>query len=202
MMMAICRATICPARDQRGAAGQAHERIALARLEGAAEAAAVAADLVAHEREEVLVEVEPEVRVLVEDDFGQQAIDGHDRHLSGDRDAAIRQHVDLFTGIQFVVLEASRRIGGVFLEAAGGLLDGRDVNLEVRIESAEADGNQPGVAGLQKFPIETNPIEGGGILLRKGLQMRAEGHAREATRGLVEGGALNDAIEGGGQIRR
>ena len=61
------------------------------------------------------------VRVLVEHDLREQAIDGHDGDLTGHLHAVIHD-ADIFPRLKLAVLEANLRVGEIILEALLRLL--------------------------------------------------------------------------------
>ena len=64
-----------------------------------------------------LLDEELVLGVVVEDDLGEQAVDGHDGDLAGDLDLVVNDR-DVFAGLELAELHAPLGVGHVVLETA------------------------------------------------------------------------------------
>ena len=112
---------------------------------------------------EALLDEEFVLGVGIENNFGKQAVDGHDGDLAGDRNSATL-HMHIFSRFDLlgligelgVMLHPLLGVIHVNLETILRVLFGRAINLAVRIDSTDALGNFIGVRGFEEQAIEAN----------------------------------------------
>lgn len=93
--------------------------------------------------------------IFVEDDFRNEAVDGHDGGLAGDLDAIVND-ANIFAGPELVELSAALDVEGVFLHGACLIVERGSVNLAVGIEAAGTFGNVFRISSFQEEAIETD----------------------------------------------
>ena len=157
-------------------------------------------DAVGHEmrvhpvEREALLDVEGVIRVLVEDDLREEAVDGHHRGLPGYRDAAVGQLGQDFAGLQLAGLGATLRVDAVLLEAAAEILRSRSLDLTVRVESAKTGFDESRVSLLNEESVETDPVVAGRILGSESGNVIRQLDRRESGR-FKAGWTFDEAIE-------
>ena len=83
---------------------------------------------------ETLLDVEFVGRIFVEDDLGQQSVDGHDCHLAADRHPVV-VGIDVFALPELVQLFSPKRVIHVFVESLLGITRRRRDDFRGRIDS-------------------------------------------------------------------
>src|SRR5207302_3710251 len=104
------------------------------------------------------------LRVVIENDFGDQAVDGHDCDLARDLDPVIdyfyvfaRANLLGFVGKLGVVLQAPLGVLQVFLEAFLGIVGCGAIDFAIGINTAQTAGDFFGIGGFEQQAVQPNP---------------------------------------------
>ena len=150
---------------------------------------------------EAFLNVERVVWVGIEDDLGEQAVDGHDGGLAGHGDLAVGKRGEHLARLELAELCAPLGVDAVLLEAAPEVLDGRGDDLAIGIDAALADGNQAGIRLLKEEAVEPDAGMAGRLLLDEARNVGCELDVGDAV-GIREHGAFEKLVEGLGKAGR
>src|SRR5207245_2734249 len=110
--------------------------------------------------------------VMVENDFCQEAVDGHDSDLAGDLHAVFHDlhvfagfYLSRLIGEALIVVEPPLGILEIFTEAALRIVRCGLVDFAVGVNSAQAFGDFLGIGFFEKEPVEPDASVALGILL-------------------------------------
>src|SRR5215471_8640661 len=125
--------------------------------------------------------------IMIEDDFGQQAINSHNGDLTGNLDAVI-DNLDVLPGLELgrIHLKASLRVLEVIVETFLRIVRRRSIDLAVGIDSPETLGDFLWISLFQQQAIEANARVALRILFDKIGDVFGELDLTEAV-GFVEG---------------
>src|SRR5439155_21880748 len=133
---------------------------------------------------ETLLDIELVVEILVEDDLGEEAVDGHDGDLAGDLDLVV-DDLHVLAGLELVELKPAVGVRKVLGEALLRIVVAGAENFEIGIDAALAFGDVLRERLFEQNPVQPNAGVAAGILLDETLRARRELDAGEPI-GFVE----------------